>query len=165
MLTIALFLHFSAVSDIRTNNFFRLYNFGEVYISSKKSFLTSTTGLRDLGTAAFTFWIMSVFLLTHLKHSFPSFLLWTIGDLDLSARRGQCCKRLEDISEEIRISTPTLMQWIPPNAMNGLKYFLLQLKDCIMETSCWQERGAHEHWRPRNTRMGVEIKENTYFDK
>ena len=24
-------------------------------------------------------------------------------------------------------------------AMNGLKYFLLQFKDCMMQTSCWQE--------------------------
>ena len=46
-----LFSHFSAGSDIRTN-FFVFVNFGEIQISSKKSFITSTTDLakfRHLG--------------------------------------------------------------------------------------------------------------------
>ena len=42
----ALFSHFSAGSDIRTN-FFQFLNFGQTYISSKKSFITSTTAEED----------------------------------------------------------------------------------------------------------------------
>jgi len=41
-LKIALFSHYSADSDIKTN-VFQFLNFGEIKISSKNSFITSTT--------------------------------------------------------------------------------------------------------------------------
>ena len=41
------------------------------------------------------------------------------------------------------------MQW------NGLKYFLLKLKDYMMETFCWLARGrGHAHRRPYNSHYG-----------
>ena len=51
MLKIALFLHFYAGSDIRTN-FIQFLNFWEIWTSSKKSFETSTTGPFHLDTGA-----------------------------------------------------------------------------------------------------------------
>ena len=32
---------------------------------------------------------------------------------------------------------PNKRKGIPTNPINGVKYFILQLKNCIMETSCW----------------------------
>ena len=46
---IALFSHFSAGSDIRTN-FIQYLNFGEIQISSKKKYIKSTTGSSELET-------------------------------------------------------------------------------------------------------------------
>ena len=42
------------------------------------------------------------------------------------------------------------------NAMNGLNYFLLQLKGCMMEASWWQERGPMSIGDPISaTRVGL----------
>ena len=71
MLKIALFTHFSASLDIITN-FFPFLNFGEIEISSKKSFITSTTGVttiaaRKYKSAATAVFFVITFILTDIR--------------------------------------------------------------------------------------------------
>ena len=56
------------------------------------------------------------------------------------------------------------MKGNPTNALNRLKYFILQLKDCMMETSCWHlaEGGSTSIGSLiTDTRVGVGILTNT----
>ena len=51
--------------------------------------------------------------------------------------------------------------WPPPpaNAKNGYKYFLLQLKDCMMENSCWFDGGLMSIGNPTTSTLGGDLKQ------